>query len=488
MSLTTALSNALSGLNASTREAELISANVANAQTPGYTRRTAEVGALALGTQGAGVRVLGVTLVEDPGAIAARRRADAGLAAQTATLDAAERMTAAFGAPGEPGALAVRAAAFETALEGAANDPASDLRLADAAQQAVRYAEKITSLSTETQRMRMDADVEIADQVATVNRNLQRIEALNNQIRMVAMGGGDASALLDQRKSLIDEVNSILPIREQVRADGEVALYSANGATLLDGAAAALGFTATPTITQDMTLASGALSGLTLNGRPMSVGAPDGSGMADGGSLGALFALRDTAMPQQADRLDALAEDLVQRFQDPATDTTRAPGEAGLFTDDGAAYAPADRAGLAGRLAVNDAVVPAAGGDPARLRDGLGAATPAPVGDATILRQYEAAALARRTPDPAMGITGSGGIADFAAGVTGVAAGAEATAELDRATSAALATSLREREAATSGVDTDAELQRLLAVEQAYAANARVMRSVNEMINRLLEI
>ena len=41
---------------------------------------------------------------------------------------------------------------------------------------------------------------------------------------------------------------------------------------------------------------------------------------------------------------------------------------------------------------------------------------------------------------------------------------------------------------AANGVDTDAELQRLLALEQAYAANARVIKAADSMLNTLLEI
>jgi flagellar hook-associated protein 1 FlgK len=39
-----------------------------------------------------------------------------------------------------------------------------------------------------------------------------------------------------------------------------------------------------------------------------------------------------------------------------------------------------------------------------------------------------------------------------------------------------------------NGVDTDAELQRLLLVEQAFAANARMVRTVDELIQTLLRI
>ena len=36
------------------------------------------------------------------------------------------------------------------------------------------------------------------------------------------------------------------------------------------------------------------------------------------------------------------------------------------------------------------------------------------------------------------------------------------------------------------GVDTDRELQRLMLIEQAYAANARVLQTVDDMMNALM--
>jgi len=51
---------------------------------------------------------------------------------------------------------------------------------------------------------------------------------------------------------------------------------------------------------------------------------------------------------------------------------------------------------------------------------------------------------------------------------------------------AALAT-LRKAEL-ERGVDTDAEMERLLLIEQAYAANARVVQAAEDMLDQLLRI
>ncbi|MEM8657382.1 MAG: flagellar basal body protein, partial [Pseudomonadota bacterium] len=356
MSLSSALSNAASGLNANSKQADLIANNIANAQTPGYTRRAAELGAVALGGQGDGVRILGVTLVEDPAAIANRRQSDAALGAETAASVPLQTLSNSMGLPGSGTAFATLAGEFEIALTASANEPTSGPRLDNAVTDAGRLVDKVVGLAGEAQELRATADGNIARGVDSLNTNLAAIQKLNGEIVSLSISGADTSALLDQRKGLIDEVASLVPVREVVRNNGEVALFTTNGAALLDGRASDVGFTPTPLITQDMTRASGALSGLTLNGQPVTVGAPDQSGFMDGGTLGALFVTRDETLPQYADQLDLLAEDMVVRFQDPAIDATRAPGSAGLFTDNGGAYDPVDLEGLAGRLGLNAAV------------------------------------------------------------------------------------------------------------------------------------
>jgi len=79
MSISSALSNALSGLSANARIAQVISANVANAQTPGYAPRAIELATRGQGHAG-GVSVLGVVRHVDAGLLADRRSADGALA------------------------------------------------------------------------------------------------------------------------------------------------------------------------------------------------------------------------------------------------------------------------------------------------------------------------------------------------------------------------------------------------------------------------
>lgn len=486
MSITAAASNALSGLTASARSAEVVSSNIANAMTEGYGRREIVLTNRALAGTGAGVRVAGVERVADPTAIAERRTARARLGAAEAEAAFHARMENAIGRPGEPGALTGRVAALEGALAEAASRPGDAARLRTVADAGVRLAETMNLISTEISTIRITADREIAQKVTEVNDALSRIAGINREIRLQHGSGRDVSALIDERQRLIDRVSQNIPIREIPRDHGEIALFSDAGAQLLDGQRAAeLGFAPANAITPRMTLAGGALSGLTIDGLPVATSGPRQP--LGGGALAAQFAIRDDLAPAAQARIDAAARDLYDRFADPSVDPTLAPGEAGLFTDGGAAFDPADEVGLAGRIAFSALADPDRGGALWRLRDGLAAAAPGPPGDATGLNALAAALDAPRAA-ASVGLDGAARTAaGLAAEVLSLAAAARQTAEGDVAHARFRHDGL-DRQLLGAGVDTDAEMQKLLFVEQAYAANARVLRTIDEMLATLLSI
>jgi len=482
MSLNIALGNALSGLTVSSRMAEVISANVANAQTDGYGRRILEVSAMTLGGRGAGVRIDGITRVGDVQLLSDRRGAEAGLAARTRQFESLKAVEAGWGAGIDGGSVEARIAALEDALVAAGADPGSEIRLSMVVTRLNELTGTLRAGSDSIRVERQRADAGIATEVETLNRSLAQVEALNGRIGQARVAGEDALALIDERQRVIDRISAIVPVREVARDNGVVALYSTTGITLLDGRAAQIGFTPTPTIVADMSFAGGALSGLTLNGQPMP--GTGGAGRLTGGTLAASFALRDDVLPAQQAALDAVARDLIERFADPGTDPTLAPGDAGLLTDGGAAFDPLDSVGLAGRIAVNAAVDPAQGGALFRLRDGVNAGLPGPVGASGQIDAW-LDALADQRP------LASGGTSRSAAGHAAAASAglgsARLVAEEEVGFAAAQYEAYRSRELAM-GVDTDAEMQRLLLVEQAYAANARVIETVDNMLRQLMEI
>ena len=194
----------------------------------------------------------------------------------------------------------------------------------------------------------------------------------------------------------------------------------------------------------------------------------------------------DVTAVEMQDRLDGLAIDLIQRFEDAGIDATRAAGDPGLFTDNGAVLDLANTTGLAQRLELNDIVNPAAGGASWQLRDGLGATAEGDVGDASLLQDLADALEATRTAPSEIG-SGSysaTGLADF---VTSLVSNDRTDAERTQSYASAQQSEMRALEEA-DGVDTDAELQALMVIEQIYAANAQVMQTIDEMLDDLMRI
>ncbi len=482
MSISHSLSNALSGLNASSRGAEIISSNIANAMTEGYGRRSLDLSTGMVGARGGGVRIDGILRHVDRGILGDRRLAEAELLGRTRTSDMLQRLEQSIGGIGSGTAIDDRIVALEQSLIAATGDPSNDLRLQSVVDGFNGLIRTLDAASDVVQSLRQEADADIAGMVETLNRSLGHVERLNADISRAINTGGDPSSLMDARQVAIDRIAELVPIRELDRAGGQIALITTAGQTLLDGGRVEIGFEPTPVIVPEMTVASGGLSGLTVNGDPVAGQGP--AGALDGGAIGAAFALRDSSLVGAQAGLDAVARDLVERFQDPMTDPTLAAGAPGLLTDAGAAFDPADEVGLSSRLALNPIVDPAQGGALWQLRDGVGATAAGPAGSTSQLDSWRTALADPRA------MAGGGAAASSAAHATAFLSrlGVDRlAAEEEHSFAAARWETLRQSELA-GGVDTDYEMQMLLRVEESYAANARVIQTIESMMQTLLEI
>ncbi len=482
MSISQSLSNALSGLSAASRMAEVVSSNLSNALTDGYGRRSLDLSSQSIGGRGAGVRIDGISRFVDRGILADRRLADSGLAGQQALLSSLGRLETTVGAAGDPHGLAARLTGLEQALASAAGDPSSEPRLAGVVSRLNGVTNALQESSDGIRALRQEAENNIGAQVDTLNKSLKQVEILNADITIARNTGGDPSALMDQRQIVIDRISAIVPVRELDRANGSVAVMTVSGQLLVDGPALQFGFVGANYVTPDMTMASGGLQGLTLDGAPIAGAA--GAGRLGGGSLGAAFTLRDDTLVGAQAGLDAVARDLIDRFATPIADPTLAVGDAALLTDAGLAFDPLDQVGLAGRISVNATVDPAQGGASWRIRAGVNATTPGVVGDGTQIDRWSDALSGTRS-------LSSGGIARSASGhaasLVSTIGGQRLGVEEELSFQTARWDTLRQSELA-NGVDSDHELQMLLRIEQAYAANARVMQTVQSMIQTLMEI
>lgn len=478
MTISAALNNALSGLGATSRSMQVVSSNIANALTPGYGRREID---LATHAQG-GVRVAGVGRTVNQAVLTERRIVGAELGGSETRSSALRRLADAIGATDRQGSISASVARFEATLTEAASSPDSEARLTSVAYAGHDLATALNAASTAIQDERLKADRSIASEVDRLRTGLAEIDSLNEKIVEMRALGQDSNGLLDQRQQVMDSISDIVPMRELPRQNGAIAIVTDGGQVLLDSRPVKIEFTPVAGMSASMTLGA-PLSQLTVGGREIDMGAA--GGRMSGGTLAARFDVRDRLAPEAQAQIDGLARDLIERASAPGVDPTAAD-KPGFFTDQGKVPTADGEPGLAGRIALNDAVNPGLG-EPRRVRDGLYAAERGPEGDAGLLRRLSAA-LAEPRPAASPSLSGASlGFADRTGSV-----GAEADARLfisERNVTFASARSaeLVEQELA-EGVDTDQEMQKLLLIEQAYGANAKVIQAVDSMIQRLLEI
>ena len=496
MSLDIAFGIARSGLAAVQRGLAQASQNIANAEVAGHTRKSVPQHSLTIGDMPAGLRAGEAQRAVDTALLArldTGRGAAAAAAVRERLLQGIER---AHGASGEGATLADALPALGTAFLGLRATPADAGEQRAVLQAAETVAARLNEVSGAIGTARQEAQDGILAEVGAANAALREIAALTNRLRGPT-DGGDA-ALEDQRDLAIARLSESIEIRAVRKPDGDVLLLARGGVILpLDPDRDVLTTEAATVGPDGYHGAGGALPGLRLNGF-------DITAQLQGGRLGEYLALRDRTLPRYQAETDVLAANLAARFD--AAGLRLFTDADGTVPDPALPYAGSAQMGLAGRLRINPAVT----ADPARLRDGTQAAagfTPNPAGGpagfTTLIDRVLDHALgetepsgARWAPMATAGLGPDGSLASpFAAAATLAGqAGAVTAAQLgDRAAASAakdqsegLVRSLEARFAAASSVDVDAEMAGMVTLQNAYAANARVLSTVQAMFDQLL--
>lgn len=480
MSITAAISNAVSGLTAVSRGTEVVSSNIANAKTPGYAARELNISSRSLYANGGGVHINGVTRAVPAAILADNRIAHANLGKSDTTYEFFRTMEASLGTANQTNSLNGLLTAFDTALAAATASPDTPVRLQDVVNSAKGLAEKLNGIAKDISSARTSADKTIANDVQRLNNSLAEVARLNRQITIAQSKGQDASALYDMRQSAVDAVSDIVPIQEVARGAGQIALFTKTGAALLDGTTpATIGFAATPIIGPEMSVANGQLGLLTLNGDSLSAGQMS---LFKGGSLEANFKIRDELAPEHQSRVDAYAVDLYQRLADPVIDPTIAAGLPGLFTDRQTALDPSEQIGFSNRIQLNALVDESTGGQLWRIRDGIYAAAMGDVGESRLLNSARTALNDRNglmTPGQTTFTLATQLMSSAAANRLA----GETTSQHDKSYLNSMTSSLL-----SYGVDSDKEFETLLQLENAYTANAKVLQAAHDMIDTILRM
>src|SRR3954465_8282963 len=123
MSLAQALSTAVSGLRVSQAGMALVASNVANAETPGYVRKTMDQVATAAGGSGGSVRVSAINPELDLYIQRQLRTETSGGAYADLRASFYQRLQQLYGDPGSPTTLETIFNNFSTALQSLTTSP-----------------------------------------------------------------------------------------------------------------------------------------------------------------------------------------------------------------------------------------------------------------------------------------------------------------------------------------------------------------------------
>jgi flagellar hook-associated protein 1 FlgK len=312
MSLT-ALNSALTGLRIAQQQISVISNNVANVGTAGYTRKILPQSSQIVNGQGVGV--LADTII---------RNVDLNLSrdlwtqiSSTSMLDIKEsylnRIQQFHGPPDKELSLAAELAALHNSFAELADSPEDRFLQSNTVNQAVDTANKINEFSRLITTLRNDAQGQIETSVARINDLLDQIAELNVDISN-SLGVGRSSAMLeDKRDEAIKELSDYMELSFFQRGDGVIVVQTNEGVELASTRANLLSFRPTPQYasTYYPATAAGIFVGDPLT-NPAAVDITDNS---PGGKLGGLIELRDETFPKQMAQLDELAHKMALRFE-----------------------------------------------------------------------------------------------------------------------------------------------------------------------------
>lgn len=334
MGLTTALQTSLSGLRATQAGLDIVSQNVANAGTVGYTRRTLVTEQLVAGGRTVGVDIKGASRTLDTLVQRQLRLEQAGAAYATTRANAHGALDALFDRPGGAGSLPTLLTTFTSNIQALANNPSSDVAQANLLSSAGDLATSLNGLASQVQEMRQGTENALGAAVSKADGLLQQIAALNGRIT-----ANNTPALQDQRDALIDQLSTLMDVKATVESTGAVSLSTSGGLSLVNGTQATrLTFDAQnigPESVYDRDPAKRTV-GTILATDPMGVTRDViAGGYIRSGEMAALVDLRDTVLPQAQAQLDELAAGLAQALSDkPAPSSAVAVGpQAGFDLD-----------------------------------------------------------------------------------------------------------------------------------------------------------
>jgi flagellar hook-associated protein 1 len=445
-----ALSIATEALGAQTAGLEITNNNIANANTPGYSRQIVSLSSAASIQNGTsvdeGVTYDGFTSVRDEvlnTSINAATSSQSSLTAQNTLLT---QLNSAFS--GTTSGIGASISTLFSDLSALSTDPSDpsgrQTVLGDANQLVTDFHQGAAALSSAASA----ANQQVSSTVSEINGLTQQIANLNAQLASTSANEQGGGALEDQRDALTTQLAQLVGV-SSTETEGNPTLTTANGSPLVIG---------------DTSYPLQVTTGSDGNAHVLDSQGNDITSTLSGGTLGGVITTRDSTLPALSAQLDSLASQFATAMnsaQASGFDLSGNPGSA-MFT------IPSS-----GSAAAGISVALTGGSGIAISSDGSENSS----GNLQSFSSVQSNALPS-------GMTPTDDYASFVANVG--SAGSQVSNQLT-ATTASLQ-QLTAQQSSESGVSVDEETTNPIRYQQAYEAAARVISTVNDIYTSLMNI
>lgn len=312
-----ALNSALSGLRVAQQQLSVISNNVANVGTPGYSRKILPQSTQVINSTGQIIGVLPETVVRNVDLNLSRD-----LWTQISTVSSLDVKASYLsniqdfhGPPDSEISISAEIARLRDAFSSLADIPDDGALQQAVFDQAGDVARKFNDFNDLIIRQRNDAQDEMSLSVDNINTLLEQIAELNGQIKGAANVNRSVAGLQDQRDEAIKALSEEIEISLFQRGDGVIVIQTRTGVQLADETTEEIFFRPGRVSATSYYPDSSGVPGIYVGGNPATnLNAVDVTTMGLGGRLGALIEVRDELMPKYQAQLDELAHKLAMRF------------------------------------------------------------------------------------------------------------------------------------------------------------------------------
>jgi flagellar hook-associated protein 1 len=244
VSISTIMGTGLSALAANQQAMKIVSTNVANVNTVGYSRL--DVNFVSRQSQGGvqGVEVE-VTRIANAYLAAAEMRGAADVASADILSQFMDRAQGLLGDPSDASTVFATLDPVFTSFGALSVDPASALRRSSVLSDLTTMLSQLDSTANEITALRDEAHSRAVSAMEEANSLMSGIARLNTSIQRSTIAGLSASQAETEQQRMLDRLSEIIDIRTQTRSLGGVEVRTNDGLLLVDLDSATLGLDST---------------------------------------------------------------------------------------------------------------------------------------------------------------------------------------------------------------------------------------------------